>query len=131
MNTIQAAQVTPQSILKPETNLNASRPMEMFCLFGSTMNIKPVMSAEEGVIIQRGQGIGTKKALMKMVDIIAKETSDVEKKRLMITHVNCYERAMTVRDMILTRCSFREAVIVDAAGVATVYAGDGGIVVTC
>ena len=100
-------------------------------IVASTMNIKPVMSAEEGVIIQRGQGIGTKKALMKMVDIIAKETSDVEKKRLMITHVNCYERAMTVRDMLLTRCSFREAVIVDAAGVATVYAGDGGIVVTC
>ena len=38
---------------------------------------------------------------------------------------------MTVRDMILARSNFRNAIVVDATGVATVYAGDGGIVVTC
>ena len=99
-------------------------------LVASTLNVKPVMSANEGVIIQRGQAVGTRKALIRLVDIIAKETERVEEKRLMITHVNCYERAMTVRDMILSRCRFRDAIVVDAAGVATVYAGDGGIVVT-
>lgn len=99
-------------------------------LVASTLNVKPVMSAVEGVIVQRGQAVGTRKALIKMVDIVAKETARIEEKRLMITHVNCYERAMTVRDMILARCPFRDAIVVDAAGVATVYAGDGGIVVT-
>lgn len=97
----------------------------------STLSIKPVMSAIEGVIIQRGQGIGTKKALLKMVDIIQKEIARTEEKTLMITHINCFERAMVVRDMILKRCSFAKAIVVDGAGVATVYAGDGGIVVTC
>lgn len=100
-------------------------------IVASTLSVKPVMSATEGVIIQRSQAIGTKKALVKMVDIIAKETARVEEKVMMITHVNCYERAMTVRDMILAKCSFRNAIVVDAAGVATVYAGDGGIVVAC
>ena len=97
----------------------------------STLSIKPVMSAHEGVIIQRGQGIGTKKALIKMVEIIQKEIANTEEKTLMITHVNCFERAMVVRDMILARCRFAKSIVVDAAGVATVYAGDGGIVVTC
>lgn len=100
-------------------------------IVASTLSVKPVMSADKGVIIQKAQGIGLRKALVKMVDIIARDTKDSEKKRMMITHVNCYERAMTVRDMILARCPFREAIVVDAAGVATVYAGDGGIVVTC
>lgn len=37
----------------------------------------------------------------------------------------------TRSNMILKRVPFKEALIVDAAGVATTYAGDGGIVVTC
>ena len=66
-----------------------------------------------------------------MVDIVAQEIKNPEEKRLMITHVNCYERAAVVKDMILKKVPFLEAIIVDAAGVATTYAADGGIVVTC
>ncbi|MBR5970487.1 MAG: DegV family protein [Lachnospiraceae bacterium] len=100
-------------------------------LVASTLNVKPVMAGDRGVIVQKGQGIGTRKALVKMVEILQKEAKDTITKRLMITHVNCYERAMTVLDMILARMKFRDAIVVDAAGVSTVYAGDGGIVVTC
>ncbi|MBR0093292.1 MAG: DegV family protein [Lachnospiraceae bacterium] len=100
-------------------------------IVASTLNVKPVMAGDRGVIVQKGQGIGTRKALIKMVEILQKEAKDTISKRLMITHVNCYERAMTVLDMILARCKFRDAIVVDAAGVSTVYAGDGGIVVTC
>ena len=41
------------------------------------------------------------------------------------------ERAAVVKDLLLKKIPFRKAIIVDAAGVATTYAGDGGIVVTC
>ncbi len=97
----------------------------------TTLNIKPVCAGDKGVIVQKSQGVGTKKALMRMADILSKEVKNPEEKCLTITHVNCPERAMVVRDMILTRVSFKSSLIVNAAGVGTTYAGDGGIVVVC
>jgi DegV family protein with EDD domain len=103
----------------------------MKALVATTLNIKPVCIGAKGEIMQKSQGIGIRKALVKMTDIVASEIESPEEKRLMITHVNCYERACVVRDLILKKVPFKEALIVDAAGVATTYAGDGGIVVTC
>jgi fatty acid-binding protein DegV len=103
----------------------------MKAIVASTLNIKPVCYAVEGTIAQWGQGVGMRKALIKMADLAAQRIKDPETKTLMITHVNCYERAEVVKDMILSKVTFKDALIVDAAGVATTYAGDGGIVVTC
>lgn len=103
----------------------------MKALVATTLNIKPVCLGVDGEIVQKSQGIGIRKALLKMVDIVAQEISNPETKRLMITHVNCYERAAVVKDMILKKVPFLDAIIVDAAGVSTTYAADGGIVVTC
>ena len=103
----------------------------MKALVATTLNIKPVCIGAKGEIMQKSQGIGIRKALVKMTEIVASEIENPEDKRLIITHVNCYERACVVRDLILKKVPFKETLIVDAAGVATTYAGDGGIVVTC
>ncbi|WP_026660703.1 DegV family protein [Butyrivibrio sp. AC2005] len=103
----------------------------MKAIVASTLNIKPVCYAIEGEIAQWGQGVGMRKALIKMTDLVAKRTVNPEEKRLMITHINCYERAEVVKNLILSKISFKDVIIVDGAGVATTYAGDGGIVVTC
>ncbi|MBQ6416050.1 MAG: DegV family protein [Butyrivibrio sp.] len=103
----------------------------MKALVATTLNIKPVCIGAKGEIMQKSQGIGIRKALVKMTEIVASEIENPEEKRLMITHVNCYERACVVRDLILKKVPFKEALIVDAAGVSTTYAGNGGIVVTC
>ena len=100
-------------------------------IVATTLNIKPVCCGIKGEIVQKSQGIGIRKALMKMTELGAAELKDPESKTLMITHVNCYERACVVRDLLLKKSPFKNSIIVDAAGVATTYAGDGGIVVTC
>ena len=100
-------------------------------LVATTLNIKPVCHAVMGEIVQKSQGVGIRKALVRMTELIANEILRPEEKTLMITHVNCYERAAVVKDLLLKKIPFRKAIIVDAAGVATTYAGDGGIVVTC
>ena len=100
-------------------------------IVATTLNIKPVCCGVEGEIVQKSQGIGIRKALMRMTELVASELKDAETKTLMITHVNCFERACVVRDLLLKKIPFKHSIIVDAAGVATTYAGDGGIVVTC
>ena len=42
--------------------------------------------------------------------------------------INCPERALQVKAELEKRGNYREIVITGTAGVATVYAGDGGIV---
>ena len=49
----------------------------------------------------------------------------------MIAHINCYGRAMVVKDMVLARNHFKDVLVVDGAGVSTLYANDGGIILTC
>lgn len=100
-------------------------------IVATTLNIKPVCCGVMGEIVQKSQGIGIRKALMRMTELVAAELKDPETKTLMITHVNCFERACVVRDLLLKKIPFKNSIIVDAAGVATTYAGDGGIVVTC
>ena len=98
-------------------------------LVASTLSIKPVMGAEKGNIIQRGQTIGVKKALSKMVDLIVTELKESPSKRLLITHCNAPQRAEAVKKMILSKVEFKETIVLDTAGVSSMYANDGGVIV--
>ena len=97
----------------------------------STLAVKPVMgSTDDGNIVQRGQAIGMKKALAKMADIILGEKTDLQKRTLMITHCNCPDKAEKFKEIICKKTDFRDILIMDTAGVSSMYANDGGIIVT-
>lgn len=99
-------------------------------LVASTLSIKPVMGALKGEIIQRSQTIGIKKALSRMAELVAGEVVKPQDKRLVITHCNAPERAEQVKKMILDKAHFRECIVMDMRGVSTMYANDGGVIVT-
>lgn len=99
-------------------------------LVASTLNIKPVMGADNGSIIQLGQSVGIKKALAKMADHVVKEVVDPEKKNLMITHCNNLQRAQSVKEQIEAKVKFKNIVIMDTAGISSMYANDGGVIVS-
>jgi len=99
-------------------------------LVASTLNIKPVMGATaEGTIIQLGQAIGFKKALQKLADTVVQGTKNPQKKCLMITHCNNPAKAESVRQMILDKVQFADSRILDTAGISSMYANDGGIII--
>lgn len=96
----------------------------------SALNIKPVMGATpEGTICQLGQARGMKRALAKMADQIVKEGKTTKDKILAIAHCNCPERAREVERMLLDKIRVKDSFIVDTAGISTMYANDGGIIV--
>lgn len=99
-------------------------------LVASTLSIKPVMAGDQGSIIQLGQSVGIKKALAKMVDYVVRDVVDAEKKCLMITHCNNPERANSVKEQILSKVKFKDVLIMDTAGISSMYANDGGVIVT-
>lgn len=112
-----------------ETLRKNGRLTRVKALMASTLSIKPVMGADKGTIIQRGQAIGMKKALSKMADLVVTEVKDSAKKRLMITHCNAPKRAEAVKELILSKMDFKETIILDTAGISSMYANDGGVIV--
>lgn len=96
----------------------------------SVLNIKPVMmGTPEGTIEQCAIGRGTKKALKKMIEEVGSRVSDYENRIFGISHCNCPERAQFVKAEIEKRYPFKQIIIADTAGVGTLYANDGGIVI--
>lgn len=98
--------------------------------FATALNIKPVMGADSGVIKKLDQARGINKALMRMVEIAIKEAGDSRDKVLAIAHCNNPERAELVKQEMRKRADFKDVIITETAGVATVYASDGGIIMT-
>ena len=98
--------------------------------FATALNIKPVMGATFGVIVKLDQARGINKALMRMVEIAIKEAGDTRDKVLAIAHCNNPERAELVKQEMRKRADFKDVIITETAGVATVYASDGGIIMT-
>ena len=99
-------------------------------LLSSALNIKPVMSStDEGTIQHLGQGRGIKSALVKLVDYVARDAKNTEDKILAIAHCNCLQRAQEVKEMLLAKIKVKSVLIVDTAGISTMYANDGGVIV--
>ena len=113
-----------------ETLRKNGRLSSVKALVASTLNIKPVMVGNRGVIEQKGQAIGVNKALARMADCIVEDVKNPEERTLMITHCNCPERAQYMRSLMEKRASYRDVLIMDTAGVSSMYANDGGVIVT-
>lgn len=94
------------------------------------LHIVPIMgSTPEGTIYQVDQTRGFKKAMSRLVDIIVGECEKKQPKDLVIAHCNCPERAEDLKEKILTRYSDINININDTKGVASLYAGNKGIIV--
>lgn len=97
----------------------------------TALNIKPVMSAtKEGTICQVGQARGIKKAVAKLVDTLVENLEQPEEKRLAISNCNCRERAESVKALIEEKVKVKEILILDTRGISSMYASDGGIIVS-
>ena len=118
-------------VLESLDNLRKNgRLSSLKAIIANALNIKPIMGAtKEGTIMKVDQARGMKKALSLMAEIIANEVIDAEQKILGIAHCNCLDRAEYIKAEILKYKKFKDVLIVDTAGVSSLYASDGGIVV--
>lgn len=113
-----------------ETLRKNGRLSNVKAFVANALNIKPVMgSTDEGEICQLGQTRGMNKALKKMAEEAIEKTQDCENKTLAIAHCNCPKRAEAVKEEIEKTAKFKNIVIVNTAGISSMYANDGGVIV--
>ncbi len=99
----------------------------------AALRLKMVMRGTDiGYIEAAAKALTVQQALNKMVQIIREQTAgaDLADRTLVITYVNCVERARAVRDAILAGCPFGKAILCRGSGISTIYANDGGIIVS-
>lgn len=109
--------------------VKAGRMSKLKGKIASFFNIKPVLGATpEGTITLVDKARGTKKAIRKLVDKIGEKGEDLEHKVLGIAHCNALDKAEYIKKEAAKRYNFKEIIIVETAGISTVYANEGGIV---
>ena len=64
-----------------------------------------------------------------MVDYVKEGENNSSDKVLAISHCNCPERAQMVKEALLERMQVKDVIVLDTAGVSSMYANDGGIIV--
>lgn len=112
-----------------ETLRKNGRLSNLKAFIANTLNIKPVMgSTDEGAICQLDQARGMNKALEKMVQNMISRTKDCENRILAISHCNCPERALAVKEKVEKVAKFKKIIVIDTAGVSSLYANDGGVI---
>ncbi len=98
-----------------------------------TLRVKLVCKrTDEGNISVSGKDFIDMHALTKLVNFIAEETADKDlaDKKVIISHVCCQEKAEKVRNKILEKTSYKDVIILKASGLNSLYASNGGIIVS-
>lgn len=113
-----------------ETLRKNGRLSNLKAFVANALNIKPVMgSTPEGSICQLAQARGMNKALKKMVEEAISKVDDSGERILAISHCNCPMRAKAVKEEIERITKFKKIIIADTAGISSMYANDGGVII--
>lgn len=125
------ARIKTLFVLETLENLRKNgRLTKLQAVITGALKIKLFMGGTpEGEICKLGQALTMKQALTKLVDKIVADP-DHEGRTAVISHCNCLERAQQVKANIEKKCQFAKILIVPAGGITTVYANDGGVVVS-
>jgi DegV family protein with EDD domain len=113
-----------------ENLVKAGRISPLVAKVTSILNVRPIMAGtEEGTIKVQEKVIGAKKAFRRFVELIGEEGTNLEDRILGIAHCNCLEKAVEFKNEVLKRYNFKDIIIVKTAGISSVYANEGGLII--
>lgn len=97
--------------------------------FATILRIKPVMGADrEGYIHQLANARGMKKALESMANFMIEQGHDLQNKILAISHCNAPDMADYLKQFIEKSVRLKDIIILNTAGVSSLYASEGGVI---
>ena len=113
-----------------ETLRKNGRLSKVKAFVATALKIKPIMTATvDGEITQLDQARGMNKALVKMVDAVVEKLEGREDVTLAISHCNCPTRANMLREILMERLKLKKILVLDTAGISSMYANDGGVII--
>ena len=98
------------------------------------LRVKLIGRADNGKVAIVGKDLTTKRTLIKLSHLIAKDTegADLSDKLCIISHVCCEEKANTIKELIINNTNYKERniIILRASGLNSLYAANGGTIIS-
>jgi len=94
-------------------------------LAGSLLNIKPIISMEDGIIVSLGTTRSRKKAYQMMVDKVEAVVGRYGKIKIAYVHAAAIEEVQKIKDLVETRLTPMETIISDLSPALGVHTGPG------
>jgi len=118
-------------ILHKFDNLIANGRMSRFAgLVAKTLLIKPICTASRvGTIEMCGKAIGSLNAYKKLAEFVYKRCTDFSDRKLIITHNNNLQDAEKIKEILQSKCDFKEVIIKPMRGLTSFYAQDRGLII--
>lgn len=96
-------------------------------LVGTLLNIKPIISMENGVIVALGQARSRAKVYQLMVDMLDQMVGSNTKIKIAYMHAAAIEEAMKLKDMVESRLVCAESLISELSPALGVHTGPGTV----
>lgn len=96
-------------------------------LVGSLLNIKPIISMEDGVIVALGQARSRMAVYKRMVELITEKVGAKGKIKAAIVHAADEEAAQTLRDLIEQNFQCMEMLVTSLSSALAVHTGPGTV----
>ena len=88
-----------------------------------------MLGANQGEVECYAKVKGSARALRHMIALIGERVGDAAQKRLVITHCQNAEAASWVRDEARRLYGFQEVIVQKTAGLSSMYADKGGVII--
>jgi len=97
----------------------------------TALNIKLIMGAtDEGQIVPIEKVRGSNKAFKRLAEMVCEKADNSQDRILAISHCNNIERAEMLKAEIEKSCTFKDVIIVQTAGLSSLYVDNQGIILT-
>lgn len=117
--------------LKTLDNLvKSGRVSQFVARVSSILSVRPIMAGNrKGEIEVHEKVVGARRVFKRLVDVIGEHGQNLEDKILGIAHCNALENALAFKEEVLKRYNFKDIIIVKTAGISTIYANEGGLII--
>ncbi len=97
----------------------------------TALNIKPIMAAtDEGEIVLVEKARGSNKAFKRLAEMVSERAGNAQERILAISHCDNPSRAEMLKAEIEKHCKFKDIIIVQTAGLSSLYVDNQGIILT-
>ena len=112
-----------------ETLIKAGRVSRIAGYAASVMSLRPIMCADNGMIRLYEKARGSVRAFTRLVDLIGESCTNFAERTLVITHCNNERQAHFIQAEAQRRFHFKEIKVTSTAGLSTMYANEGGVII--
>jgi DegV family protein with EDD domain len=94
-------------------------------IVGNLLDIKPILSIEDGLITSIDKVRGSKKVNKKLLEILTNNISNDYDQNVLIFHIDALDRANQLKQLLTENTDYKNTIIVEVGPTISVHAGPG------